>query len=245
MQREERGGLARTPVSLPAETRKGTYVVIAAFNEEAAIAGVVAALRSAGFPHVVVVDDGSADRTRARAHAAGAISLRHVVNRGQGAALQTGIAYALRAGAELVVTFDADGQHSAGDLPYLVEPVASGRADIALGTRFAGRAIGMPRSRRWLLHLGRWFTFALSGVLLGDVHNGLRAFSRRAAEQLDIRMDRMAHASELVDQIRRSALVFVEVPVRVRYTAYSRAKGQRGWAALRIAVDYLLGRFVR
>ena len=239
------GSLVRTPVSLPLETRKGTYVVIAAFNEAATIGGVLSELLAAGFPHVVVVDDGSSDRTRARARAGGAITLRHVINRGQGAALQTGIAYAVAAGADVIVTFDADGQHCADDVPYLVEPIASGRAAIALGSRFAGRSIGMPRSRRWLLHLGRWFTFLSSGVLLSDAHNGLRAFSREAAQGFEIRLDRMAHASELIDLVRRTGLAWVEVPVRVRYTAYSRAKGQRSWGALRIVVDYLLGKWLR
>jgi hypothetical protein len=103
----------------------------------------------------------------------------------------------------------------------------------------------MPRTRRWVVHLGRWFTFLSSGVLLSDAHNGLRAFSREAALGLDIRLDRMAHASELVDQVRRTGLAWVEVPVRVRYTVYSRAKGQRSWSALRIAWDYLLGKWLR
>ena len=246
MQQERtHGPLVRTPVSLPLETRKGTYVVIAAFDEEATIGGVLSELLAAGFPYVVVVDDGSSDRTRARARAGGAITLRHVINRGQGAALQTGIAYAVAAGADVIVTFDADGQHCADDVPYLVEPIASGRAAIALGSRFAGRSIGMPRGRRWLLHLGRWFTFLSSGVLLSDAHNGLRAFSREAAQGFEIRLDRMAHASELIDQVRRTGLAWVEVPVRVRYTAYSRAKGQRSWGAFRIALDYLLGKWLR
>jgi len=245
MQSSQGPSLVRAPVALPAELRKAVHVVVAAFNEEATIGSVVADLRGAGFSRVVVVDDGSADRTRERAQAAGAVTLRHVINRGQGAALQTGIAYALAAGADCIVTFDADGQHSAADVAYLVEPIASGRAAIALGSRFAGLAIGMPPSRRWLLQLGRCFTFASSGVWLGDAHNGLRAFSREAARQLDIRMDRMAHASELVDQIRRSGLAWVEVPVRIRYTSYSRTKGQGSWGALRIAVDYLLGKWLR
>ena len=246
MQQERtHGPLVRTPVSLPLETRKGTYVVIAAFDEEATIGGVLSELLAVGFTSVVVVDDGSSDRTRARARAGGAITLRHVINRGQGAALQTGIAYAVAAGADVIVTFDADGQHCADDVPYLVEPIASGRAAIALGSRFAGRSIGMPRGRRWLLHLGRWFTFLSSGVLLSDAHNGLRAFSREAVQGFEIRLDRMAHASELIDLVRRTGLAWVEVPVRVRYTAYSRAKGQRSWGALRIALDYLLGKWLR
>jgi glycosyltransferase involved in cell wall biosynthesis len=246
MQPEPTGGqLARAPVSLAPEMRKGIWVVIAAFNEERTVGSVVRELRTTGFPNVVVVDDGSRDRTRASAAAAGASTLRHAINRGQGAALQTGICYALGRGAETIVTFDADGQHCADDVAYLVAPLAAGRTAIALGSRFAGRTTGLPPSRRALLHVGRWFTWLSSGVRLSDAHNGLRAFSRDAALALDIRLDRMAHASELIDQIRRCGLPWVEVPVRVRYTAYSRGKGQRSWAALRIATDYLLGKLMR
>ena len=118
--------LVREPVELPAELIKGVYVVIAAFHEESAIAPVVRELRE-HFAHVVVVDDGSRDATGEQARAAGARVLRHVLNRGQGAALQTGIEYALRCGAEIVVAFDADGQHRVADLPYLIDPIASGR----------------------------------------------------------------------------------------------------------------------
>src|SRR5262245_19840796 len=122
------------------------YVVIAAYQEARVIADVVTSV-TAFTPHVVVVDDGSEDGTGARARAAGAAVLRHLVNRGQGAALQSGISYALAQGADVIVTFDADGQHDVGDLPALVEPILSGRADIALGSRFLGQAEGIPAAR--------------------------------------------------------------------------------------------------
>ena len=193
----------------------------------------------------VDLDDGSTDETARRAAEAGAVVLRHVINRGQGAALQTGIAWALARGAEYVVTFDADGQHEPGDLPHLLAPLLRGEADFALGSRFlAGRPVEVPRLRRWVLRAGIGFTWLASGMRLTDAHNGLRAFSRRAALALDLRLDRMAHASELIDQIRSSGLGCVEVPVRVRYTDYSRSKGQGSANALRIAADYLLGRIL-
>ena len=236
--------LIRAPVELDETTRKGTWVVIPAHEEQTMVARVVEDVRAI-LPNVLVVDDGSADETASRAARAGATVLRHAINRGQGAALQTGIVAALARGAEIVVTFDADGQHDAGDLPYLVQPIVRGDADFVLGSRFlAGRQSDVPPLRRLVLAAGIAFTWLASGLRLSDTHNGLRAFSRRAAEQLDLRLDRMAHASELIDQMRRSRLPFVEVPVRVRYTDYSRRKGQGSANALRIVADYLLGRLL-
>jgi glycosyltransferase involved in cell wall biosynthesis len=219
-------------------------VVIAAFNETRAIGPVVRALVAAG-RQVVVVDDGSTDDSAAVARAAGAVVLRHLVNRGQGAALQTGIAHALARGGSCIVTFDADGQHDLADLARLTGPILDGSADVVLGSRFLGRTDGMPALRRLQLKAAVAFTRVVSRVGVTDAHNGLRAFSRRAAERIEITIDRMGHASEIIDQIREHGLRFVEVPVHVRYTEYSLAKGQRGLAALPIVVDYLLRRLRR
>jgi glycosyltransferase involved in cell wall biosynthesis len=216
-------------------------VVLPAYNEGRVIAHVVAELRE-HWPEVVVVDDGSADDTAGQARGAGAFVVRHAVNRGQGAALQTGITLALRRGASCIVTFDSDGQHRAEDVGRLVAPIAGGIADVALGTRFAGAQAAVPAGRRLLLRAATRFTRLVSRVDVSDAHNGLRALSRRAALGIAITMDRKAHASELIDQVRRGGFVFVEVPVTVRYTEYSRFKGQRGASAWRILLDYLLGR---
>src|SRR5688500_18435903 len=183
--------------------RRSLFIVIAAYNEAQAI-GEVAAELTASYPNVVVVDDGSRDATAEHARVAGAIVLRHMVNRGQGAALQTGITFALQRGAEVIATFDADGQHCPDDLPALCTPILRGEVDICLGSRFLGQGSLMPRGRRNLLRAAVAFTRVTSGMRLSDTHNGLRAFSRRAAEHFDIQLDRMAHASELIDQVRSS-----------------------------------------
>jgi len=217
------------------------YVVVAAYNEGAVIADVLRELSDV-VPNVVVVDDGSTDDTYRTACRLARWTLRHPVNRGQGAALQTGIAFALRQGAAVVVTFDADGQHRPEDVPRLVQSLERERCDVALGSRFLGTTDGLPASRRLALRAAVLFSRAASGLQLSDAHNGLRAFTRRAAERIDLRLDRMAHASELLDQIARSGLPYCEVPVHVRYTEYSTAKGQRLGAAPRILFHYLLGR---
>lgn len=227
-----------------ATPRESIFIVLPAYNEAPAVGAVVAPLVAEGYS-VVVVDDGSGDATAEEAGRAGAAVLRHALNRGQGAALQTGIAYSLARDARAVVTFDSDGQHRPEDLERLLAPVLAGEADIVLGSRFLGDQGSIPFRRRWVLRAAVLFTRLSSRLRVTDTHNGLRAFSHRGARALDIRLDRMAHASEILDQIATSGLPYREVPVEVRYTAYSRAKGQRSSAALKIALDYIFGRWFR
>lgn len=231
------------------DQRKGpssddVFIVVPAFNESRTIGVVIRELRAV-YLDVVVVDDGSTDKTTEIAREAGARVLRHCLNRGQGAALQTGIRHCLELGAHFVVTFDADGQHSVDDIEQLLEPLFSGQAKIALGSRFLGSAKGMPAFRRLLLKAAVLFTRLTARIQVTDTHNGLRALSRPAAERLEITVDRMGHASEIADWIGSSGLSFTEVPVHIRYTDYSRAKGQGLLAVGPILVDYLLRRFRR
>jgi glycosyltransferase involved in cell wall biosynthesis len=219
------------------------FAVVPAYNEGRVIARPVQDLLE-HVERVIVVDDGSSDDTGRRALEAGATVLRHAVNRGQGASLMTGIRFALKSGANYLITFDADGQHRAVDIERLLEPLVTGQADVSLGSRFLGASEGMPVLRRWVLRVAVGFTRLVNRVKVTDAHNGLRAFTRRAASRIDLQFDRMAHASELLDQIRSSKLKYLEVPVVIDYTAYSLAKGQRSSAAFRIVWDYLVGRIL-
>lgn len=193
--------------------------VIPAFNEEKRVAlAVQDALTACGA--VVVVDDCSSDRTGQVAYAAGAYVLRHVINRGQGAALQTASDFAVRnLGADILVHFDADGQMTAADIPHMIEPILKDEADVVLGSRFMGKEVqNMPASRR-LVHVGaRLFTLLMSGMRLTDTHNGFRALSKDSAKKLRISLDRMAHASEILDLIAARRLRVVERAVTIRYT---------------------------
>jgi len=225
-------------------SNENVFVVIPAYNEASRLGPVVDELCRL-YPNVVVVDDGSTDDTSHIALQHGSRVLRHVINRGQGAALQTGMTYSLLEGAQWIVTFDADGQHQTSDLPALLAPVVSGEVDLALGSRFLREMSHMPRSRRGLLWAARWFTRIVSGVNLTDCHNGLRVLSRKAAERICLRQDRMAHASELYDQIKAAGLTYREVPVSVLYTAETLAKGQNMFNSVSIVFQYLFGRFSR
>lgn len=221
---------------MSADHNESVWVVVAAYNEAPAIGRVVADLIRSRYA-VIVVDDGSADDTGRRARAAGAKVITHPVNLGQGAALQTGIQFAVRKGADYIVTFDADGQHRASDIETLLESLKQHCVDFALGSRFLGHAPAMPLARRALLKAATWFTRLATGLRLTDTHNGLRAMTRRGASHIMLRQNRMAHASELLHQIARSSLGYVEVPVTIEYSAYSLAKGQRLSDSLRILVD--------
>ncbi len=229
--------------SLPDEVREKVFLCIAAYHEEAVIAEVV---RNAArvYPNIVVVDDGSSDRTYQEAKKATPHVLRHVINRGQGAALQTGIAFALEKGAEYVVTFDADGQHRVEDVEKMVEPIRRGEADVCYGSRFLGETINMPRSRHLVLKGGVLFSRLVHRVKITDAHNGLRCLSRRAAERMEITLDGMAHASEFISLVRRLGLRMKEIPVQIRYTDHSMAKGQGAMNAFKIVADYFVARIL-
>jgi polyprenyl-phospho-N-acetylgalactosaminyl synthase len=219
----------------------GTWIVIPAYNEERVIATVVRDATSSGH-RVVVVDDGSTDATADIAAHTGDVVVRHPINLGQGAALQTGITFALLQGADFIVTFDADGQHRVEDVATLLNALALRRADFALGSRTLGQAPNMPRSRRFLLWAATWFTRLTTGLKVTDAHNGLRAMTGRGASRLKLRQNRMAHASEMLDQIARSKLKYVEVPVSIDYSPYSIGKGQRSTDAIDILLDLWAGR---
>lgn len=212
------------------------WIVCPAFNEERTIAGVLTGLIAHGY-RVVVVDDGSRDRTRQIAEGLADAVVSHPVNRGQGAALATGIAFALAQGSDYIVTFDSDGQHRASDIARLIATLKSTRSDYALGSRFLAGQQRVPLLRRLLLRAATIFTAFTTGLRLTDTHNGLRAFTRRGAAALDLRQDRMAHASEILSEVARSGLPYVEVPVTIDYTEYSLAKGQRASDAVMILLD--------
>jgi polyprenyl-phospho-N-acetylgalactosaminyl synthase len=216
--------------------RSRVSVVIAAFNEADMIGIVAGQVRSLGYS-TVVVDDGSTDGTQIAAERAGAALVAHAFNLGQGAALQTGIDYALRQGAEVIVTFDADGQHRAADIAHLVEALETRRADFVLGSRFLENSSNVPLPRWLLLKAAIAFTRLTTGLVLTDAHNGLRAMTRRGAQAIRLTQNRMAHASEILSQIAVSGLPYVEQPVTIQYTAYSLAKGQKTKDSVLILMD--------
>lgn len=228
------------------ELHPHVVVVIAAYNESAQIAEVVRGVMGAGYRRVVVVDDGSVDQTSDRAVAAGAVVLRHIINRGQGAALKTGIDHALASGADIVVTFDADGQHDPSDLDAIVAPVRDGTVEASLGSRFLRPGSNVPYVRKLALKGGAFLMRVMYGVQLTDSHNGFRALSRSALGRMELRADKMEHASEIISEIGRKHIRYCEVPVTIRYTEYSIRNSKQGpMPALRIAWKMLMHKVMR
>ena len=220
-----------------------TWLIIPCYNEGQVIQGVIENARAV-FPNIVAVNDGSHDDSAYRIHAGGAHLVNHPVNLGQGASIQTGVEYARQQpGARYFVTFDADGQHQVKDVIRMVQRLRTEPLDIIVGTRF-----GRPKSDHdqvpWIKRLVLQTVVLLSRKTrklgLTDAHNGLRAFNRRVADELNIRMNGMSHASEIVSQIVDNQWRVSEEPVDILYTEYSMSKGQSLINGVNILADGLL-----
>ena len=223
-----------------APVQEDAWLVIPLFDEASVIEEVLA---EAGqlFPHVVCVDDASSDASAERARAAGAVVVQHPFNLGQGAALQTGMRYVLDAtDAAYLVTFDADGQHRPADAAQMVQRARDEDLAIVFGSRFLDDRTRPGVLKKLVLKAAVWLTNQQTGMKLTDAHNGLRVIRRDAATRLDLRQNRMAHATEIVLQLGRTRLPWAEHPVHVLYTDYSRAKGQSLMNSVNILVDTIL-----
>ena len=204
-----------------------TIIVIPAYNEAEVIQSVIKEIKSAGYENIVVVDDGSADDTKAKAkELIGKNALRHKLNRGKGGATKTGIEAAKLLGADIIVTVDGDGQHDPKDIQKLIAPILENKADVVLGTRLIDPT-GMPLHKIIANHIGNFFTWYLFGLWVTDSQSGFRAYSRRAADLINTKADRYEYDSEVIREIYIYKLKYVEIPISVRYTEYSMGKVQK------------------
>ena len=223
------------------------WIVVPSFNEATVIGEVISELRSV-FDNVVCVDDGSADGTGEIARQAGAHLVRHPINLGQGAAIQTGIEYARsQPGATMFATFDADGQHRVKDLAAMIDRLSVGDVDVVIGTRF-GRPVGSrpPFLKRVVLQTAARLSRRGRRLGLTDTNNGLRVFNKTVADGMNITMSGMSHATEIVMMIAENHWRVVEEPVEVLYTDYSKSKGQPLLNGVNIIFDgFLRGRIRR
>ncbi len=220
-------------------------IVIPAYNEEATIAQVVReAVQVADV--VVVVDDGSRDQSAALAKQAGALVVRHAVNRGLGGALGTGIAAAVKLGATAIVTMDADGQHRAEDARRVLVRVEQGDVDFVIGSRLIpGDAGGkMPLRRIIFNSIGNVLTYVLFGVWVSDSQSGLRGLSRGAAESLDLRTNGMEVSSEFIKELKEKRWRYAEIAIPAIYTEYSMSKGQSLFVGVKTAAKLIIRRFI-
>jgi glycosyltransferase involved in cell wall biosynthesis len=223
--------------NVPQSVEDRTWLIVPLYNEGSVVRNVIEDARKT-FEHIVCVDDGSSDNSVAEARAGGAVVVKHPVNLGQGAALQTGIEYALlQPDADYFVTFDSDGQHRVEDALAMVKTLDAGNVDIVIGSRFLDKRTQMGRLKKVVLKIAVLLGNLTSGVKLTDAHNGLRALNRHAASAIRITQNRMAHASEIVSEIGKKKLRYRELPVHVIYTDYSRSKGQSIWNSINILND--------
>ncbi len=213
-------------------------VLIPAKDEESKISEVVKSVKAESY-EVLVIDDGSKDKTAVLAREAGAKVISHSLNRGQGASIKTGIRYALDFNYEAVVFFDADGQMRADEIKLLVSKLENGEAEVILGSRFKGKAINIDLSKLITLKLGLIFTKLTTGLRLSDTHNGFQAWSAGALKKIHLSQDRQAYASELLEEIAVKKIKYLEVPVTISYSAYSKKKGQSIFNSFNIIFDLI------
>lgn len=218
--------------------------VIPAYNEENTLRSVIESLKKSGHSDILVVDDGSSDRTFDTAAALGVYVARHAMNRGAGSAAATGFEIARILDPDILVTFDADGQHDADDIIKLTAPIRKGEADVVIGSRMLGRP-GMPRQRIFYNSIANIVTFLIYGFSVSDTQSGFRAFSRKAYNAVNIGTSKMEYCSEIVHEIKRNRLSYKEVPVRTIYTDYSMSKGQGFAVGVKTLIRLILDRLSR
>ena len=222
-------------------------IVVPAFNESPVILKVIRSipkrLRGVKKTEILLVNDGSTDDTGPLASRANVQIASHIINRGLGAAIKTGLDWAKSRSADIVVTFDGDGQHDPKDIEKLIQPILQKKADIVIGSRFKKKQ-KIPFDRLFLNWFANFATFLLFGVFSTDSQSGLRAFSRKAIELIEFKADRMEFSSEILLEAKKHNLKVIEIPTSAIYTPYSREKGQKNINAIPVFAKFLI-RFLR
>lgn len=216
------------------------FVVVPVFNEAAELEKTLQSLMAHKY-RIVLVDDGSTDNPERIARKYPVIFLQHVLNLGQGAALRTGMMAAQHAGADIIVHFDADGQHDAAEIHQLIQPLIQNACDIVFGSRFLKNTTvqQVPFFRKFILQAGRYVNWIFYRILLSDAHNGFRAMNRTAFEKIIFTQNRMGHASEILYLVKKNNLRYLETPVSIYYTKYSLGKGQHIFNSVNIIFDLI------
>ena len=228
---------------------KKVSVVIPAYNEASVIGDVVADAKRFFAKNklykidIVVVNDGSEDKTSQNAAQSGAFVIDHILNSGAGGATLTGLSYARQQGYDMVATMDADGQHSPRDVLMGIQYADNNTVDLSIGSRLINSQ-GMSRTKV----IGNRGLSAITKVLFGvnvtDSQSGLRIYSKRAIEQLDWKSNGYEFCSEMIWRAKQAGLTIGEFPIEVIYTDYSRSKGQNNWNGINIVKRLVKQRLV-
>lgn len=205
-----------------------TYIVLPAYNEGKVIKKTIEDIKKEGYNNIIVVDDGCTDNTYQEAISTGITVVSHPINRGKGAATQTGIDTAKLLNADIIVTMDSDGQHNPKDIKAMIEPIIKKQADVVIGSRFINKSKEMPKSRIMMNKIGNFVTYIFFGAMSSDSQSGFRAYSNKAANSVYSYMDRYEFESEMLGHIKAAKLKVTEVPIEVIYTNYSLNKYKGG-----------------
>lgn len=207
---------------------KKIYVVVPVFNEDKVLKFVLDDLTSYNLWEVIVVNDGSNDNSRSICNNYNIKIIDHSVNSGQGAAIRTGINYAIRNNADIICTFDSDGQHRVEDLQNMINLMLENeKIDVVIGSRFINNVSKIPFRRKIALKFAILLSKFIFGGNFTDVHNGLRVFNNNSARKINLVSNRMEHASLISESITKYKMRFVEMPVDIIYSEYSISKGQK------------------
>jgi len=227
---------------------KSLCIILPAYNEAKAIGSVLQKLQNFVQKQkdlvieILVIDDGSTDKTLKICQTFNVTVLRHIINRGLGGALATGIEYAKMHNFDFALTMDSDGQHDINDLPKAIKLLINNDADVVIGSRMMGQK-GMPKDRLIINFISNVFTYILFGFWTSDSQSGFRGFNRKALGFINVKTQGMEVSSELFTEIKKHNLKLLEVPISVIYTEYSRNKGQSNLNSLNVVIKLLLRKF--
>ena len=218
---------------------KDIYVIVPAFNEQNVIKDIINNLLK-DFSNVIVINDGSNDKTLETINDLDIKILNHEINLGVGAAVQTGFDYVSNIpDAKAVITFDADGQHLVDDAVAMAKEIMICDEGIIFGTRFPKHSKNIPMVKRIVLKLIAKITDLVTGVSLSDAHNGLKAYKVSIIKELELQFSSYSYESELITQVAKKKIDYKEMPTDIKYTSYSIKKGQKLLNGLLIIEDLL------
>ncbi len=215
-------------------------IVIPSYNEADRILKVVTDIQKNGYTNIIVVDDGSTDNSMELIKDKNITILQHLVNRGAGAATETGLKYCRTIlDAETVVMIDADTQHEVEDIRKLIEAHEKQNADITIGNRFMESGENIPL-KNWLYNfIANIVTSVFAGKRVYDSQSGFKVFNKKALHTVIIDQDRYEHCSEILIKGLEHKLKIIEVPIRVYYTPETTAKGQHFLNGVRTFIHLL------
>ena len=220
-----------------------TCVIIPAFNEEITIGKVLSNLKNYVEPeNILVIDDGSSDKTLEIVESHGVHLYCHKLNRGLGGALGTGLEASKLHDSDIIVTMDADEQHDPREIKNIIRPILENKADVVIGSRLL-EGEGMPTTRKGFNWVGNFVTWTLFGIWTTDSQSGFRAFSSEASNKIKIKTNKMEVSSEIIKEIKRNRLRFHEVPIKAIYTKYSMSKGQNFFEGIKTVTRLVLLKF--